>query len=105
MDTIYSLDEISEIMDAICNSSVRNSFARNYINDLVNKNEDNKENYKLFSTGVIKNANDIIIENEITGSTTFFTFPNIFDNETYTNLTLENCYKIRNIMDHVLLHL
>jgi hypothetical protein len=32
-------------------------------------------------------------------------FPNIFDNETYTNLKLENCYKIRNIMDHILLHL
>ena len=105
MDTIYSLEEISEIMDAICTRSIRKSFARNYINDLVNKNEDNKENYKLFSTGVIKNANDIRIENEITGSTTFFTFPNICDNETYTNLTLENCYKIRNIMDNVLLRL
>ena len=105
MDMIYTFEEIDNIMDTIDNIGVRASFIKRYINDLTNKNEDNVENYKLFSTGVIKNGNDIRLEHEITGSMDFFNFPNKIENQSYVNMSLENCIKIRNMMNSILLYI
>lgn len=102
---IYTFEQIDNLMDSISDRNIRESFIKNYINDLAGKNDDDKENFKLFSTGVIKNANDIRLEHEVTGTTTFFTFPNKFENETYTISSLENCNKIRNIMNNILLYI
>lgn len=102
MDTIYTLDELDIILSSLENYTSRVNFIKKYINDLANKNEE-ESIYKLFNTGLIKNANDEIIENEITGSKTFFTFP--CNDKDYTFSSLENCISIRNIMNIVLLYI
>ena len=83
----------------------RINFIKRYINDLAHKNKE--ENiYKLFSDGVIKKDGEII-KYEIVSPNTFFSFPNNYDKYdlTYTTSSLENCIKIREIMDNVLLHI
>jgi hypothetical protein len=107
MDKIYTLDELDIILNSLENYTSRVNFIKRYINRIVYENNINDGNYKLFNTGLIKNANDEIIENEITGSTTFFTFPcNDEKDYTYTIFSsLENCISIRDIMNNLLLYI
>lgn len=105
MDMIYTFEQIDNIMDSISNYSIRESFIKKYINDLANKNEDNGESFRLYSTGVIANENEIRLEQEVTGSIDFFNFPNKIGNQSYIISSLENCIQIRNTMNAILLYI
>jgi hypothetical protein len=103
MNTIYTSDELDNLLNTL-SSYERINFIKRYINDLAHKNKE-KSIYKLFSDGVIKKDNEII-KYEIVNPNTFFSFPlNDKDDLTYTTLSLENCIKIREIMDNSLLHI
>ena len=107
LNTIYTSDELDILMDSIENYTSRVNFIKRYINNLIYENKLNG-NYKLFSTGLIKNPNDEILVNIITGSTTFFTFPlRERDNgdHTYIVSSLENCKDFRDIMNKMLLYI
>lgn len=103
MNTIYTSDELDILLKSL-RKYERIKFIKRYINDLAHKNKE--ENiYKLFSDGVIKKDNEIV-EYEIVSPNTFFSFPlNDKDDLTYTTSSLENCIKIREIMDNALLHI
>jgi hypothetical protein len=103
MNTIYTSDELDILLNALSRYE-RINFIKRYINDLVHKNKE-ESIYKLFSDGVIKKDNKIV-EYEIVSPNTFFNFPlNDKDNLTYTTSSLENCIKMREIMDNVLLYI
>ena len=104
MNTIYTYDELDILLKSLTKYE-RIKFIKRYINDLVHKNKE-ESIYKLFSDGVIKKNNEIV-EYEIVSPNTFFSFPLKHDKYdlTYTTSSLENCIKIREIMDNVLLYI
>jgi hypothetical protein len=106
LNTIYTSDELDNVLNSL-NYTSRVNFIKRYINNLIHENEvNNGGNYKLFSTGLIKNPNDEIIVDIITGSTTFFTFP-LRDNDdnTYIVSSIGNCIDFRDIMNNMLLYI
>ena len=105
MNTIYTSDELDILLDSIEYYKTRINFIKRYINDLAIKNKE-ESIYKLFSDGVVKKDNEII-KYEIVRPNTFFSFPFKHDKYdlTYTTSSLENCIKIREIMDNALLHI
>ena len=105
MNTIYTSDELDILLDSIEYYKTRINFIKRYINDLAIKNKE-ESIYKLFSDGVVKKDNEII-KCEIVRPNTFFSFPFKHDKYdlTYTTSSLENCIKIREIMDNALLHI
>jgi len=106
MNTIYTSDELDIILNSLENYTSRVNFIKRYINNLIRENANTGGNYKLFSTGLIKNPNDETIENIITGSTTFFTFPFRLNNDnTYIVSSIENCMQLRDIMHNILLYI
>lgn len=102
-------------------------FIKKFINNLVYKINDNSliikeqqpsENYiyKLYSDGTLTREkggwaygkrSTFDIEYEILRPNTFFTFPykGQYEGDTYAILTLENSYKVRELMNELLLHI
>jgi len=102
-------------------------FIKKFINNLVHSLNDNSliikeqqpsENYiyKLYSDGTLTREkggwaygkrSTFDIECEILRPNTFFTFPykGQYEGDTYAILTLENSYKVRELMNELLLHI
>ena len=85
---------------------------------LIKKEEQPNENiiYHLYSDGTITrqkggwaygNRSTIDIEYEIIKPKTFFTFPlkGVNEGDTYAIMSLEDCQKVRNLMNALLLHI
>ena len=109
------------------NRDSKNLFIKDFVNNVANilnnhsliKTEQQpNENiiYHLYSDGTItrqkggwayKKRSVTDIEYEIVKPNTYFTFPNLGDNEgdTYSIMTLEDCHKVRNLMNDLLLYI
>lgn len=85
---------------------------------LIKKEEQPNENiiYHLYSDGTITrqkggwaygNRSTIDVEYEIIKPNTFFTFPlkGVNEGDTYAIMSLEDCQKVRNLMNSLLLHI
>jgi hypothetical protein len=85
---------------------------------LIKKEEQPNQNiiYHLYSDGTITrqkggwaygNRSTIDVEYEIIKPNTFFTFPlkGVNEGDTYTIMSLEDCQKVRNLMNALLLHI
>ena len=102
-------------------------FIQKFINNLVKtlnneslivKEQQPSENYiyKLYSDGTVTREkggwaygkrSTFDVEYEIVKPNTFFTFPykGQNDGDTYGILTIENCHKVREVMNELLLHI
>jgi len=105
----------------------KNLFIKDFVNKvasnlhnplLIKKEQQPNENiiYHLYSDGTItrqkgawaygkRSVSDIAYE--IVKPNTYFTFPNVGENQgdTYAIMTLEDCYKVRNLMNELLLYI
>ena len=119
---IYNKDYLSSL-----NRVDKNLFIKDFVNNvvkifnnlsLINSDQQPNENiiYQLYSDGTItrqkggwaygkRSLSDIAYE--IVKPNTYFTFPNVGENEgdTYAIMTLENCHKVRNLMNELLLYI
>ena len=118
----YNKDYLSSL-----NRPDKNLFIKDFVNNvvkifnnlsLINSDQQPNENiiYQLYSDGTItrqkggwaygkRSLSDIAYE--IVKPNTYFTFPNVGENEgdTYAIMTLENCHKVRNLMNELLLYI